>query len=468
VHRGGAAPPVCPICGAPASEFEPHVEPSPAEASHPATRYRCTVCNYLHDGPEPPERCPLCGAGRAQFEPAAEPPPGPAADTTARVLIVGGGAAGVAAAEALRETSAGSTVTILSGEPNLPYYRLNLTRYLAGEVSRDDLPLHPASWYAERRIELRRGVTVARLDLAGRNAELADGERLPFDRLILTAGAHPFVPPIPGADRQGVLSLRTLEDAERTLEAATSGRPCVCIGGGLLGLETAGALARRGADITVVESHGYLMPSQLDPRAGRLLAGHLAAIGVKLCAAARTRELVGGRRVSGVALEGGATLPARQADLRVNKGVVVDDRLAASAPEVFAAGDCAEHRGVLYGNWFVAQYQGNIAGRNAAGAAIDFGGVPRCHTLKVLGLDVFSIGQFLPLDGSYRTVAEEGDGTYASFVFRDSRLVGAILVGSSALASRLKQAIEAGTDFSALLAGAPTAADVAERLAAQG
>jgi nitrite reductase (NADH) large subunit len=243
-------------------------------------------------------------------------------------------------------------------------------------------------------------------------------------------------------------------------------------------------LARRGADITVVESYGYLMPSQLDPHAGALLARHIEAIGVKLCAAARTREFVGAGGVSGVALEGGATLPAelvilatgvrpnsylaRQAGLQMNRGVVVDDRLTTSHPAVLAAGDCAEHRGVLYGNWFVAQYQGSIAGRNAVGAAIDFGGVPRSHTLKVLGLDVFSIGQFLPLDGSYRVVAEEADGKYASFVFRDSRLVGAILLGSNALAGYLKKAIEGGSDFSALLARNPGAADVAEHLAAKG
>ena len=481
VHRGDALPDVCPICGAPASEFEPQTEPPPVGAVRTATRWRCTVCSYIHEGSEPPEVCPLCGAGRAQFEPLEEPSASAATDSKTRVLIVGGGIAGVAAAEAARQAAPESRVTIVTNEATLPYYRLNLTRYLAGEVTREDLPLHPESWYAEQRIELCRGAEIVRLDLGTLNAEFRDGDRLLFDKLILTTGAHPFVPPIPGADREGVVSLRRLDDADRILEAAIAGRPCVCIGGGLLGLETAGALARRGADITVVESHGYLMPSQLDPRAGKLLARHLEAIGVKLCSAVHTKQFVGSGRVGGVELEEGGSLPAelvilatgvrpntylaRQAGLHVKKGVTVDDRLVTSHPAVLVAGDLAEHLGVLYGNWFVAQCQGGIAGRSAVGIQAEFGGVPRSHTLKVLGLDVFSIGQFMPQDGSYRVVAGEADGKYCSFVFRDGLLAGAILLGSTALASSLKKAIEGRTDFSALLARTPSTSDVAEFLA---
>ena len=276
------------------------------------------------------------------------------------------------------------------------------------------------------------------------------------------------------------MSLRTAADADRILDAVRAGARCVCIGGGLLGLETAGGLARRGADVTVLESFGHLMPSQLDPRAGALLARHLAKIGVKLRAAVHAKELVGDERVAGVALEEGGTVPAdlvvlatgvrpnsclaRQAGLNVKKGVVVDNLLRTSHPDVFAAGDAAEHLGLLYGNWFVAQYQGSIAGMNAAGLNVEFGGVPRSHTLKVLGLDTFSIGQFTPQDGSFTVVAAREDGVYRSFLFRDSLLVGSNLVGNTQLASVVKRAIEDRTDFSALLARRPSAADVAAHL----
>jgi nitrite reductase (NADH) large subunit len=483
VHRGDTAPEACPICGAPASDFEPYAESSPVAAPRAANRWRCGVCNYVHEGSEPPEECPLCGAGREQFEAVVEPAKSAATDSKARVLIVGGGIAGLAAAEAVRQAAADARVTLTSGEPTLPYYRLNLTRYLAGEVARAELPVHPATWYTEQRIELRQSAEVVRLDLGNRTAELPAGECLPFEKLILASGAHPFVPPIPGADREGVVSLRTITDADRILEAARAGRPCVCIGGGLLGLETAGALARQGADITVLESHGHLMPSQLDPRAGALLARHLEEIGVKLCSAVHVKEFVGENQVKGVALEEGGRLPAelvilatgvrsnthlaRQAGLNVKKGVTVDNHLHTSHPAVLAAGDLAEHLGVSYGNWFVSQHQGGIAGRNAVGLNVEFGGLPRSHTLKVLGLDAFSIGQFMPLDGSYRVVAGEDDGKYYSFVFRDGLLVGANLLGNAVLAGSVKKAIESKTDFSGLIAKGPTTTEVAEYLAAR-
>ena len=156
---------------------------------------------------------------------------------------------------------------------------------------------------------------------------------------------------------------------------------------------------------------------------------------------------------------------ARRAGLDVKKGVVVDNLLCTSHPDVLAAGDVAEHLGVLYGSWQVAHLQGGIAGSNAAGLGAEFGGAPRSHTLKVLGLDTFSLGQFLPLDGSFRQIAGEAEGAYRSFVFRDGLLVGANLVGSTALAGVVKQAVESRRDFSDLLSRQPAAGDIAACLA---
>lgn len=479
VHRGDAPPDCCPVCGVGASEFTEYVEKVEASAKPVVRRWRCTVCGYEHDGDKPPESCPLCGAAAELFEPA-EGEQAATVGTSGRIVIVGGGVAGVAAAEAARKTSPEATIVLLAKEQRIPYYRINLTRYLAGEVKREELPIHPKNWYAQQRIDLRLLTEVTRLDVGKRQVELHEGAPVPFDRLVLTCGAHPFVPPIPGASKQGVFSLRTDSDADRILEAAKAGRKIVCIGGGLLGLETAGALARRGGDVTVLETHGYLMPAQLTPRAGTILAGHLQRIGVKLLSAVHVKELVGGANVTGVLLEEGDTVPAdtvvlatgvrsnthlaRQAGLTVQKGVVVDNLLRTSDANIFAAGDATEHLGVLYGNWYVAQFQGGIAGMNAAGSAAEFGGIPRSHTLKVLGLDTCSIGQFLPPDGSYRAYESEADGKYLNFVFRDGRLVGANLLGPTALAGAVKKAIESKTDFSGLLAQHPTAQQIAERL----
>ena len=482
VHREPKPPDCCPVCGADTSEFEPYEEAAAPAPREQAQRWRCLVCHYVHSGSGPPGPCPTCGSSKDEFEPLAADQGVQAGTPSAEhVVVVGGGIAGLAAVESARKAAPQARVSLVCKETELPYYRLNLTRYLAGEVKREELPVHPESWYTEQRIELLRGAEAARLDLERQAVELRGGGRLPFDRLVLASGAHAFVPPLPGAQREGVSSLRTAGDADHILSAAQPGCRCMCVGGGLLGLETAAGLARRGADVTVLESFTHLMPSQLDPKAGALLAAQLARIGVKLRLAVHVKELVGDERVAGVVLEeGGALLPAdlvvlatgvrpnsylaRQAGLSVKRGVVVDNWLRASHPRVFAAGDAAEHLGVLYGNWFVAQYQGHIAGMNAAGMNVEFGGVPRSHTLKVVGLDTFSIGQFTPLDGSYTVAAAEEAGGYRSFVFHDGQLVGANLAGDIGLASVLKKAIESKSDFSGLLARQATAAGIAAHL----
>ena len=155
---------------------------------------------------------------------------------------------------------------------------------------------------------------------------------------------------------------------------------------------------------------------------------------------------------------------ARQAGLEVNQGVVVNDRLATSHPDVFAAGDVAEHRGQVYGIWGPAQYQGSIAGLNMAGGCVEFGGIPRSNTLKVLGLDLFSIGRIDAEDASFRTFECEAEGRYFRFVFRENRLVGAVLLGDTKLMATVKKAVESGADLSDLLARCRTAPQIMEAL----
>ena len=156
---------------------------------------------------------------------------------------------------------------------------------------------------------------------------------------------------------------------------------------------------------------------------------------------------------------------ARRAGLETNQGVVVNNFLAASHADVFAAGDVAEHHGQVYGIWGPAQYQGSIAGLNLAGGGVEFGGVPRSNTLKVLGLDLFSIGQINAEDASFHAVDRRTEESYFRFVFRDNRLVGAVLLGSAALVAAVKRAVEEKRDFSRLLARSPSAPEVMEFLA---
>jgi nitrite reductase (NADH) large subunit len=481
VHTGTEPPGECPVCGAPAAAFEPHEVFVPPVVKPRIGAWTCTVCGYVHRGPEPPGTCPVCGAPREAFEPREEEPAAASGRTEAaamadRVVIIGGGIAAVSAAEALRTAAPGAGIVVLSKEDRLPYHRLNLTRYLAGEVAAENLPIHSADWYTERGITLRLGEAAASFDGSRKTVRLGSGEELAWDTLILAAGSHPFVPPVPGASREGVTALRTKDEADRILAAAARGGRCVCIGGGILGLETAGALARRGATVTVIEGFGWLLPRQLDQRAGELLADRVRGIGVDLRLKAKVRELVGDECVRGVELEGAGVLDAdlvvlatgvrpnsylaRMVGLEVAGGVVVDDRLRTSHPAIYAAGDVASHRGVVYGTWGPAQFQGTIAGMNAAGGEVEFGGIPRSNTLKVLDVDLFSIGVVTPEDASSEVMSHEtSDGHFYRFVIRDNALVGAILLGDTRLTARVKSLVESKADVTDLLRGRSTSRD---------
>lgn len=482
VHRGPAPPEFCPICGAAAADFEPYQEPSAGRVEPASKRWVCLNCGYTHEGDGAPEMCPICGVGPERFEHQPDPVDGEdGSPTTIKAVIVGGGIAGISAAEAIREASEKSSITVVSHEPRAPYYRLNLTRYLAGEIDESALMIHEPAWYEENSIELLTDSRIVELSVDSQFVELADGKTLHYDKLILAMGSHPFVPPIPGTDLAGVFTMRTAENADAILERAATGVACVCIGGGILGLETAGALAKRGADVTLLESHEWLMPRQLNRKAAGLLESHLAGLGVKLRKTAQTRELDGtDGMVSEVVLQDGERIPcgmvvictgvrpntylARKAGLEVDRGVVVDNHLVASDPDVLAAGDVAEYNGTVYGIWGPSKFQGTIAGLNALGIDTPFGGVSRSNTLKVLGVEMLSIGQFTPEDGSYRVIYEHDGNVFRHFVFRDGKMVGCILLGDTEPSTRIKQAIEGEKDFSGLLSGTPDCAAIIEQL----
>ena len=473
---------MCPVCGAPSSEFESYTGSETALTPVSTTGWQCMVCNYIHEGSGPPETCQDCGATANCFEKREQKAPTQTQGVGAgNVIVVGAGIAGLSAVETLRSTDPSAKILLLSKEQALPYYRLNLTRYLAGEIDDKDLPIHPQTWYEENEIQLIRNVSVTGINTEDQTVQMSNGEKGSFDKLILTAGAHPFVPPMPGGHRKGVVSFRNIDDAHYILEKATSGAKCICVGGGILGLETAGALVRRGADVTIIEGSPWLMPRQLNQRGGEILEKHVESLGVKLIKNQRVSEMVGDENVFGIILQNGTFLEAnlvittagvrsnsylaRLANLDVNRGVVVNNYLETSHPNILAAGDVAEHRGIVYGIWPASQYQGSIAGMNTAGLRTEFAGIPNSNTLKVLGIDVVSIGIVEPEDGSYQVFEQDSDGKYIRFVFHDSYLLGAIMIGDTSLTAAARASIDKQVDFSGLLRKSATAVDIATHLA---
>lgn len=401
----------------------------------------------------------MCGAGRNLFEAVQRDEGHLASEQRGPVVVVGAGVAGVTAADRARRAAPGIDVTLISKEPGLPYYRLNLTRLLAGEVDEAGLPLQSEQWFVDSRIELIHS-EVTGIDTKARTLGLRDGRLLPYHRLVLTTGAHAFVPPIPGAQRGGVSVLRTLADARLILAQVREGTRCVCIGGGLLGLEAAGALRNRGAVVTVLENFRWLLPRQLPEPAGRLLERHLAELGIEVRLQAGVKEIVGDEEARGVLLADDSEVAAdlvilstgvrsnsylaRQAHLKVDHGVLVDDGMFTSDPSVLAAGDVAEYRGEVQGIWPTAYAQGVVAGINAAGGATEYSALPRSNRLKVMDVELFSIGVVTTADGSYQEYESAENGSYLRLVSRDGKLAGAVLYGDTSLAGPIKEAVETG------------------------
>jgi nitrite reductase (NADH) large subunit len=386
-----------------------------------------------------------------------------ASDEIQRIVILGGGIAGLTAATEARRQAPQKSIILVLREKRLPYYRLNLTRFLAGDIAEEELQIQSQLWFEEQGINC----VFSEATLIDRNLKvvhLRDERLLNYDRLVLANGAHPFIPPFPGATRDGVCVLRTLEDARSIMLRLTPGIQVVCIGGGLLGLETAGALARQGATVTVVEGFSSLLPRQLPPRAGCMLQQHLEAQGMTVLCGETVKELVGDESVQGVLLESGRELVAnlvvvtvgvrpnsylaRQAGLAVHRGIVVDDMMYSSDPSILAAGDVAEYHGTLYGLWPAGYAQGVVAGCNAGGGHAQFGNLAASTRIKVLDVDLFSCGDIHPEDASTSIYESEHEGVYRAIFCCDGQLIGAVLYGDTAGAGRLKEIVESGRQIS--------------------
>jgi nitrite reductase (NADH) large subunit len=374
------------------------------------------------------------------------------AHTRMKLVLVGNGMAGVRTLEELIKLAPDLyDITVFGAEPHPNYNRILLSPVLAGEQTLDEIVLNSREWYAEHGITLHTGKKVVRIDRARRCVEAEDGTRADYDRLLIATGSRPFILPVPGADLDGVVGFRDIADVEAMLAAAANYRHAVVIGGGLLGLEAANGLMKRGMAVTVVHIAPWLMERQLDEPAARLMRKNLEARGLRFLLERQTAELVGSSgRVEAVRFKDGETIPAdlvvmaagirpdtalaESAGLHCDRGVVVSDTLqTVTDPRVYALGECASHRGVAYGLVAPLFEQAKVCANHLALLGYGrYAGSVTSTKLKVTGIDLFSAGDFMGGEGTDAiTYADPIAGVYKKLVIKDDKLVGACLYGDT-------------------------------------
>jgi nitrite reductase (NADH) large subunit len=370
----------------------------------------------------------------------------------AGIVVIGGGIAGLAVCEAVRERDALVPLTLLCAEPQLPYDRVRLSEILVSGASAETLQLRPAEWFEDHHVTVWTGVWAERVDAVRHTIALRDGPTINYDQLVLATGSNALLPPIPGIDQDHVHAFRGPEDCEAIRAAAVGATRAAVIGGGLLGLEAARGIAAQGCDVTVVHLMDRLMERQLDAGAAGLLQ---EALGMDVELNRQTREIVSDRLrfadgdelaadlvVVSIGIAPETTL-ARAAGAEVNRGVVVDDALRTSLPGVLAVGECAEHRGLVHGLVAPILEQARVAAAalTGDGAAAYAGSIPSTK-LKVAGVDLFTVGV---ADGDGQAVVTDAaDGIYRKLAVRDGVACGAILLGDLRGAEALSTLVRRG------------------------
>ena len=379
-----------------------------------------------------------------------------------RLVVVGNGMASLRFLERLTEGCPGRfDITCVGAEPKAAYNRVLLSSLLGGEVDEAACEFRGLDWYAAHGIRLITGAPVTEIDRANNLVVVGETHVLPYDTLVLAVGSVPIRLPKPGMDLPGVITFRDLADVAAIRRAAVRQSRAIVIGGGLLGLEAAVGLARLGVDTTLLHVMDRLMERQLDHHAAGLVKSAMEARGVRILLTADTARVEGSARVERLILADGTVLPAdlvvlsvgvrpsmalaQAAGLATGRGITVDDRMTTSDPRIFALGECAEHRGVIYGLVEPAYEHADTLARHLSGEPAEYRGTALSTSLKVSGLPVFSAGIVdTPDDAEAIVLSDPGAGLYRKLLVREGRLIGAVFVGDIAEQGACKSLIRSG------------------------
>ena len=381
-----------------------------------------------------------------------------------KLVVIGAGMASGRALEHLLEADPSWDVTLFNAEPRGNYNRIMLSPVLSGEKTYDEIVTHDDAWYTQQGVTCRFGEKVSGIDRAAKVIHAPNGD-VAYDKLLIATGSNPFMIPLPGADLDGVIAYRDLEDTEQMM-SLQPGAKVVVIGGGLLGLEAAAGMAARGADVTVVHIMGHLMERQLDEAAGYLLRKALIDKGITVKCSANSKEILGENgHVTGLRLDDGTELPcellvmavgirpnvalAQEAGLAVGRGIHVDDQMVTSDEDILAVGECVEHNGALFGLVAPLYDQAKVVAKKLLGEDAAFTQKEVSTKLKVTGCDLFSAGDFADGEGREDIVFRDpARGVYKRLVLENDRIVGAVMYGDTADSNWFFGLIRDGEDVS--------------------
>ncbi|MBP1150508.1 nitrite reductase large subunit NirB [Methylocaldum sp. RMAD-M] len=385
-----------------------------------------------------------------------------------RLIVIGNGMAGIRTVEELLKIAPDAyDVTVFGAEPHCNYNRILLSPVLAGEKTLNDIILNDDDWYASNGITLHKGRKVVAIDRRRRLVRTEDGLEAGYDRLLLATGSMPFMLPVPGRDLQGVIGFRDIRDVELMLEASQKYRHAVVIGGGLLGLEAANGLKKRGMAVTVVHLLDTLMERQLDKPAADLLKRALEDSGLDFRMEAQTEAILGHDRVTGVRFKDGSETPAdlvvmavgirpnvdlaKSAGIHCERGILVNDTMQTFDPRIYAVGECVQHRKQLFGLVAPLFEQAKVCANHLAEYGIArYEGSVTSTKLKVTGIDLFSAGEFQGGNGYEELLFQDpARGIYKKLVVESNRIKGAVLYGDTGDGAWYFQLMRDGTDISA-------------------
>ena len=431
------------------------------------TLVKCLVCGAIFDSSM--EICPVCGVGKENFVPVEEEDTSYRNDTENLYAIIGNGAAGISAAEAIRERDKTGSIYMISNEEYPSYNRPMLTKSLAAGLEAEQIAVKEASWYEENNVYQMLGKNVTGIDTQKKEIYTADGAKFKYTKLIYALGSECFIPPIQGAEQPEVIAIRRLSDTRKVTELLPQVKEAVVIGGGVLGLEAAWELKKAHCKVTVLELAPRLMGRQLDEGAGEMIKAVSEAQGIAIHTGVQIEAIEGDGHVTGVRLGDGRVFPAqlvivscgvrantaiaKAAGIETDRAVVVNSRMETNAADVYACGDCAQYQGVNYAIWPQAAEEGKVAGANAAGEALEYAGVPAALSFHGMNTALYAIGD----NGSnpdlvYRTVEfkDTARKQYEKYYFRNNRLCGVILIGDVSRMAELTEAVGKRASFAEL------------------